>query len=269
MSWFRLDDQGAFHAKVVKAGNEAYGAWCRAGQWCSAHGSTGFIPIEVAHLLASKKIWDRALSCGLLDKTDGAGYQIHDFNEYNPTEEQVDARKARLSAARSAAGKTGGIKSGVARSGLPSGPSNGEANGEANAKQTRSKHEANTKQTTKQNDEANTKQNEAPSRPVPSPGREEPAPPFASMPITAELEFTDEAKAIAAELAITDAFAVWHKFIGMALDRGWTTKNVLGRWRQFCANERKYQAIDRAKQPAPDESAKSPARRIFNPQDHQ
>ena len=161
MSWFRLDDQGAFHAKVVKAGNEAYGAWCRAGQWCSAHGSTGFIPIEVAHLLASKKIWDRALSCGLLDKTDGAGYQIHDFNEYNPTEEQVDARKARLSAARSAAGKTGGIKSGVARSGLPSGPSNGEANAKQTRSKQRSKHEA------KRRSKHEAKRSPVPSRPVP------------------------------------------------------------------------------------------------------
>jgi len=84
MSWFRLDDQGAFHPKVVKAGNEVYGAWCRAGQWCSAYSPSGYIPEEVAHVIAPPKVWQRALESGLLDPVDGPGYQIHDFNEYNP-----------------------------------------------------------------------------------------------------------------------------------------------------------------------------------------
>ena len=154
MSWFRLDDQGAFHAKVVKAGNEAYGAWCRAGQWCSAHNQDGLIPHHIAHLIAPARTWARALSAGLLDPTDADSYLIHDFNEYNPTETQVEARKARVSAARKAAGHIGGLKSAETRKQLKqTDPSNCFVLLEALA----SSNEAN-----------GSKQNEAPSRPVPS-----------------------------------------------------------------------------------------------------
>ena len=41
LMWFRLAGEGAFHAKVIEAGDEAYGAWVRAGQWCSEHLTEG------------------------------------------------------------------------------------------------------------------------------------------------------------------------------------------------------------------------------------
>ena len=167
MSWFRLDDAGAFHAKVIRAGNEAYGAWCRAGQWCSAHAPNGFIPVEVAHLIAAPKVWAKAFAAGLLDSADESGYQIHDFNEYNPTEAQVEERKARVSAARAAAGKIGGLKSGRARS-----KALGEPKQIASTDAEQNEAIASSKtRFASSNDEANgsnaTKQNEAPSRPVP------------------------------------------------------------------------------------------------------
>lgn len=155
MSWFRLDDQAAFHAKTVAAGNEAYGAWCRAGEWCSGHTQDGFIPLVVAHLIAPKRVWDRALKAGLLDATELPGYQIHDFNEYNDTKEEAEERRQKLHAVRSAAGRLGGLKSGSVRTGNK--VQANEANPEAIA----------SKQTTEQTGKQ-TKQNEAPSHPIPS-----------------------------------------------------------------------------------------------------
>lgn len=136
MSWFRIDDDASFHAKIVKAGNEAYGAWCRAGAWCSKHDRTGFIPLDVAHLIAPAKVWARSMKAGLLDTSDGEGYQIHDFNQYNPTDEELESRRE----SRRFAGRVGGTKSGEARR------SKREASAslvrEANAKQVLPKNEA-------------------------------------------------------------------------------------------------------------------------------
>lgn len=108
MSWFRLDDKGAFHAKVTSAGNEAYGAWCRAGQLSCSLGSDGFIPFSTAKAIAPERVWRKLLSVGLLDPAEG-GYQIHDFAEYNPTSAEVIERRAEISAARAQAGRRGGL----------------------------------------------------------------------------------------------------------------------------------------------------------------
>lgn len=132
MSWLRVEDKAAFHAKVVRAGNEAYGAFIRAGAVCSGSDRSGFISFEVAHLIASKKVWKKLLEVGLLDPTDRAGYQIHDFNEYNPTTEQMNEYIEK----KRAAGRVGGQRSGEAR---------------------RSKNEADASKQTGEADEANTK----------------------------------------------------------------------------------------------------------------
>lgn len=98
MSWFKLDDQGAFHAKVLAAGNAAYGAWCRAGQWSSAHLTDGAIPRAVAISIAPLSIWQRLARVKLVEDDDG-GWRIHDFLVYNPTAVQVrDQREKRANA---------------------------------------------------------------------------------------------------------------------------------------------------------------------------
>lgn len=98
MSWFRLDDKAAFHAKVVAAGNEAYGVWCRAGSWCSGQNDSentrdGFIPLHMAKTLCPKpSVWKRLLDVRLTEPTDG-GYLIHDYIKYNPTALEVIERR--------------------------------------------------------------------------------------------------------------------------------------------------------------------------------
>ena len=106
MSWFKLDDQGAFHAKVLAAGNEAYGAWCRAGQWSSAHLTEGRIPRSTALTLAKTRVWQRLIDAGLCDSLGDEGWQIHDYLEYNPSAEEALAKRA----SRAEAGRRGGSK---------------------------------------------------------------------------------------------------------------------------------------------------------------
>ena len=101
MPYFGASDGLTFHAKIIKAGNEAVGAWVRAGAWSAnpENLTDGFIPIEVAHLIALPEVWARLLKANLCDLPTGEqeGYQLHDYLDHNPT--AVKAR-ARLAAAR-------------------------------------------------------------------------------------------------------------------------------------------------------------------------
>ncbi|HSM93451.1 MAG TPA: hypothetical protein VLT47_11245 [Anaeromyxobacteraceae bacterium] len=98
MSWFRIDDHAAFGAKVVAAGNEAFGAWARAGAWSSGELTDGFVPEHVALTIAPKRIWDRLRDAkaghdhGLVEEREG-GWQIHNFTKRNPTAATVKAER--------------------------------------------------------------------------------------------------------------------------------------------------------------------------------
>ena len=102
MGWFKVDDQLAFHAKIVAAGNSAMGLWIRAGSWSSAQLTDGFIPTHMANAMANPCDQDALVMAGLWDEVEG-GYQFHDWSEFQPSaEEERQKRKA-----RSLAGKKG------------------------------------------------------------------------------------------------------------------------------------------------------------------
>lgn len=94
MTWFRLDDQCSFGAKVLKAGDEAFGMWCRAGCWSSGALTDGFIPDHIAKKLGRKSLWFSLESCGesgqkgLVERVEN-GWQIHDFLDWNLSAENV------------------------------------------------------------------------------------------------------------------------------------------------------------------------------------
>lgn len=106
MGWFKVDDQLAFNAKIVAAGNSAMGLWLRAGSWSSAQLTDGFIPIHMANAMANAMAnpsdQDALVSVGLWDEVDG-GFQFHDWSEFQPSAEEERAKRK----ARSLAGKKG------------------------------------------------------------------------------------------------------------------------------------------------------------------
>lgn len=122
MTWFRLDDQGAFHAKVIAVGNEAYGAWCRAGQWSSDHLTDGHIPTATAHLIATRRVWKKLVTTIPAGHTIGlatespTGYEIHDYLVYNPSADSVRAERSARSEIKQAAGRKGGLQKAANRS---------------------------------------------------------------------------------------------------------------------------------------------------------
>ena len=124
MSWFRVDDKAAFHRKVLKAGNEAFGAFCRAGAMSSGEGTDGRLTVETCEAIAPKKVWDKLVAAGLAERIEGStDLQMHDYLQWNPSAAEVDeAREAkRLAGAKGGRTKALNRSSGLApASGLPS-----------------------------------------------------------------------------------------------------------------------------------------------------
>lgn len=93
--WFKVDDQLALHMKALTAGNEALGLWVRAGSWCGAQLTDGFVPDRIVKALdGTRADTTRLVQAGLWERVDG-GYQFHEWHEYQPTKAEVLAdRKA-------------------------------------------------------------------------------------------------------------------------------------------------------------------------------
>lgn len=110
MSHFYVDDQLAFHPKVLAAGNEAMGMWVRAGAWSKSTCTGGFIPDEMAASLGTPKVIARLVKAGLWERVE-RGYQFHDWTEvagnHSPEREKAIRRgnadrQARFKAKRKA-----------------------------------------------------------------------------------------------------------------------------------------------------------------------
>ena len=90
MPWFRVDDNLAFHHKVVAAGNAAMGLWVRAGSMCSAQLTDGFVPDHMVAALGGKAQAQRLVAVGLWCREDG-GYRFHEWAERQPSAADVKA----------------------------------------------------------------------------------------------------------------------------------------------------------------------------------
>lgn len=131
--WFKVDDKFHEHRKIRRLGKDkapAVGVWTLCGAWAADHLTDGFVPDEIVdrhdpgHLYAERLVrvglWFRAEHQG------EEGYQFHEWDEHQPTREQVLDRRRK----RSEAGRLGGLRSAQARSRRQA---SGEANGEASA----------------------------------------------------------------------------------------------------------------------------------------
>lgn len=95
MTWFRVDDNLAFHPKVLLAGNTAMGLWVRAGAYCAQQLTDGFVPDEMVRNLDGLKAAPALVEAGLWSRVEG-GYQFHEWTEEGrqPTRAEIlDRRK--------------------------------------------------------------------------------------------------------------------------------------------------------------------------------
>lgn len=98
MPYFPVDDQVAFHPKIMAAGNAAVGLWTRAGSWCKAHTTGGKVPSEIAHVLGRNSEISRLVSVGLWTVIPD-GFQFHDW-DHQAGNFDADEEKARREAER-------------------------------------------------------------------------------------------------------------------------------------------------------------------------
>ncbi len=116
MTWGKVDDNLAFHPKVIAAGNEAMGLWVRSLSWSSQQLTDGIIPDAIISALHGEAAAHILVAAGLWHEVDG-GYEFNDWVDYQPTREQVlaerlatrersRAARAKASAARNVADVT-------------------------------------------------------------------------------------------------------------------------------------------------------------------
>ncbi|MGH3382670.1 MAG: hypothetical protein ACRDP6_48875 [Actinoallomurus sp.] len=95
MTWFKVDDNLAFHRKTVVAGNAAMGLWVRAGSWCAQQLTDGIVPNDMIASLGNTAQAKRLVAAGLWERVEG-GYRFWQWNEAGrqPTREQVEQDRA-------------------------------------------------------------------------------------------------------------------------------------------------------------------------------
>jgi hypothetical protein len=109
MPWGRLDDSFDAHRKVRRAGLEATGLHARALSYCAGALTDGHVDPEWLEERAGRragKLGELLVVAGLWEPNCD-GFVIHDYLEYNPSREKVEADRSELSKARSEAGKRG------------------------------------------------------------------------------------------------------------------------------------------------------------------
>lgn len=89
MPWFRVDDNLAFHAKTLAAGNAAMGLWVRAGSWAMQQLTDGHVPAHVAKQLGSRAEAKRLCDAGLWAERPDGGYDFHQWNGRQPSAADV------------------------------------------------------------------------------------------------------------------------------------------------------------------------------------
>lgn len=97
--WFRVDDRFWQHRKLMsipaRYRNDAAGLWVRAGCWCAMNLSDGYIDPDVPPMLnATKATVTRLEDAGLWLPLPLGGWQMHDWEAWNPTRIQLEEHRS-------------------------------------------------------------------------------------------------------------------------------------------------------------------------------
>lgn len=97
--WFKVDDLLHGHWKSRNAGLAALGLWVVAGSYASSQLTDGFVPAWFVDSWSAKRHAARLVAAGMWHvarDADGLpGWLFHDWDNYQPTREQVLADRAR------------------------------------------------------------------------------------------------------------------------------------------------------------------------------
>lgn len=95
--WAKLDDGFHENPKILNAGNEAAGAFCRCLSYCARHLTDGYLPDKKLREIAGRRpVVDALVNEKLIEQLDN-GWWIPDYLEFNMESEkaQEERRKAK------------------------------------------------------------------------------------------------------------------------------------------------------------------------------
>ena len=103
--WFKVDDSFFSNPKTAMLSDGATALWLRSGSWSAQQLTDGFIPARMVPMFrGSDDSVSELCDAGLWEYDDErGGYQFHDWSDYQPDGEEVDALRRK----RSEAGKRG------------------------------------------------------------------------------------------------------------------------------------------------------------------
>lgn len=103
--WFKVDDSFFSNPKTAMLSDGATALWLRSGSWSAQQLTDGFIPARMVPMFRGSDDSVRELcEVGLWERDDERdGYWFHDWSDYQPDAEEVDALRRK----RSEAGKRG------------------------------------------------------------------------------------------------------------------------------------------------------------------
>ena len=89
---FSIDDAWDNCGPVARAGNAAFGVYCRCGAWAARNSTDGLVPAEVALAYGSPELAAKLVAVGLWEAVDGGWSALH-YLERNESAAQVAARR--------------------------------------------------------------------------------------------------------------------------------------------------------------------------------
>lgn len=103
--WFKVDDSFFSNPKTAMLSDGATALWLRSGSWSAQQLTGGFIPARMLPMFrGSDDSVQELCDAGLWERdSERDGYRFHDWNDYQPDGEEVDALRRK----RSEAGKMG------------------------------------------------------------------------------------------------------------------------------------------------------------------
>lgn len=141
--WFKVDDSFFSNPKTAMLSDGATALWLRSGSWSAQQLTDGFIPARMVPMFRGSDDSVRELcDVGLWERDDERdGYWFHDWSDYQPDGEEVDALRRK----RSEAGKRGANRRWSRKTVDENGKTDGKCHGKpmANAWQTDGKSIAN------------------------------------------------------------------------------------------------------------------------------
>ncbi|MEX8058598.1 hypothetical protein [Microbacterium sp. 16-032] len=93
MAWFKVDDHFWSHPKTAALSDAATALWLRAGSWSAGHLTDGRVPSSMLRFFsARRRSADELVAAGLWT-VDGDTFVFHSWAEYQPSKEQVEAKR--------------------------------------------------------------------------------------------------------------------------------------------------------------------------------